>query len=82
MSFNIFSNMVSLASRKIAGWLLFVGLVLAGFGILIIAYPNFFATMAAIFFFIAGGGLILAAMKIYIASYRFKKRMDSFSKPD
>lgn len=79
MSFKIFSNMISLASRKMAGGILFVGLILAGFGILIIAYPNFFATVAAVFFFIAGGGLILTALKIYIASYRFKKSMDSIS---
>jgi hypothetical protein len=79
MSFKVFSSMISLASRRMAGGILFVGLILAGFGILILAYPEFFATIAAIIFFIIGGSLILTAVKIYIASWRLKKSMDSFS---
>jgi hypothetical protein len=79
MSFNVFTNVVSAASRRIAGWLVFVGLLLAGFGVLIISYPKFFATLAAIVFFIAGGGFIAAAVKIYMASVRLKKTMQQDS---
>ena len=79
MSFRIFSNMISLASRRMAGGILFVGLLLVGFGILIWEFPEFFATIAAIFFFIIGGSLVLTAIKIFMASYKLRKSMESFS---
>lgn len=72
--------MISLASRKMAGGILFVGILLAGFGVLIIAYQRFFAIVAAVFFFIIGGSLILTAIKIYVASWKFRRSVDSFSK--
>ena len=81
MGFNIFSNMLMFASRRVAGWVLSIGLVLTGFGILIIAYPRFFAAIAAIIFFVTGGGFILTAAKIYLTAARLKKNMDSYTEP-
>ena len=79
MAFNIFTNIVSLASRRVASWLLVVGFGFTGFGFLIIAYPKFFATLAAVVFFIAGAGFILTAVKIYLAGHRWKKAIDKDS---
>ncbi len=79
MSFKVFSSMISLASRRMAGGILFVGLLLVGFGILIWEFPEFFAAIAAIFFFIIGGSLVLTAIKIFIASYKLRKSIESFS---
>lgn len=56
---------------------LFVGLLLDGFEVLIIAYPEFFAIVTAVFF-IAGGSLILTTLRIYIASYKFKRIWSHF----
>ena len=81
MSFKIFTNMISLASRRMAGGILFSGLVLAAFGVLLIEFPKFFAYIAAGFFFIAAGLLIVTSLKIYIAGWRFKRTIDSFSNP-
>jgi hypothetical protein len=79
MAFNIFTNIVSLASRRVAGWLLVVGLAFTGFGILIITYPKFFATLAAVVFFIAGAGFLGTAAKIYLAGRKLKKAFDKDS---
>jgi len=79
MSFHFFTNMVSMASRKVAGWVLSVGLFLIFFGLLIIAYPKFFAAVAAIFFFIAGGGLVLTAVKIFLAQRKWRKTLEQSS---
>lgn len=79
MAFNIFTNIVSLASRRVAGWLIFTGLAFTGFGILIIAYPKFFATLAAVVFFIAGAGFLGTAAKIYLAGRKWKKALDKDS---
>ena len=81
MSLKIFSNLITLASKKMAGGILFIGLMLAGFGFLLVAYPKFFAYAAAVIFFIAGGSLILTALKIYIAGWKLKKSMGSYSSP-
>jgi hypothetical protein len=79
MAFSIFTNIVSLASRRVAGWLLVVGLGLAGFGILIITYPKFFATLAAVAFFIAGAAFLGTAARIYLAGRRWKNTVDKDS---
>jgi hypothetical protein len=79
MAFNIFTNIVSLASRRVAGWLLVVGLGFTGFGFLIITYPKFFATLAAVVFFLAGAAFIGTAAKIYLAGRKWKKAFDKDS---
>jgi hypothetical protein len=53
-----------------------VGLLLIGFGVLIIALPELFAFLAAAVFFMAGAGCGLTALKIYWAQRQID-RMDS-----
>jgi hypothetical protein len=77
MAFNIFTNVVSLASARAARWLIFTGLFFTGFGILIITYPKFFATMAAVVFFLIGAGFFVTAAKIYLAARKWKKAVDT-----
>ena len=50
-----------------------VGLLLIGFGIIIIALPELFAMLAALVFFAAGVGCAVTAVKIYFAQRRIDK---------
>jgi membrane protein implicated in regulation of membrane protease activity len=67
--------MLSQASRTLATSILIVGLLLIGFGTLILAMPELFAFLAAAVFFIAGVACALAALKMFWAQWRFEKRM-------
>ena len=67
MSFRFYSNAVSQATRGIAAGIFVVGLLLVGFGTLILMMPEVFAFLAACIFFIAGSGCALTAIKIYFA---------------
>ncbi len=67
MAFRFYSNAVSRATRGIATSILVVGLLLVGFGMLILAMPEVFAFIAACIFFIAGSGCAITAIKIYFA---------------
>jgi cyanate permease len=73
MPFRFYTNMVSQASRTVATSILVVGLLLIGFGMLIIALPELFALLAATVFFIAGVGCAVTAVKILWAQRRFDK---------
>lgn len=73
--FKMYSNMLGLASTKMAKGAFVTGLLLIGFGILIIALPELFAMLAAIVFFIAGLSSISVAVKILLA----KKKMNQFA---
>ena len=73
--FKMYSNMLGLASTKMAKGAFVTGLLLIGFGILIIALPELFALLAAIVFFIAGLSSISVAVKILLA----KKKMNKFA---
>ena len=73
MSFQFYSNVISQASRRIASGIFTTGLLLIGFGLLIYVYPKFFATLAAIVFFIAGIGTCITALKIFIAQRQIDK---------
>ena len=73
MSFRFWTNMMSLASRRVAGGIFITGLLLIGFGILIIAFSEIFAFLAAAVFFIAGVGCSMTALKIFLAQRRFNK---------
>lgn len=59
---------MSQATRGVAKIILIVGLMLVGFGVLIIKFPEVFATLAAFVFFFAGASTISYAIKIYIAA--------------
>ncbi|MGD1043180.1 MAG: hypothetical protein ABR913_09000 [Sedimentisphaerales bacterium] len=73
MSFQFYSNVISQASRRIAGGIFATGLMLIGFGLLIYLYPKFFATLAAIVFFITGIGTCITAIKIFMAQRQIDK---------
>ncbi len=67
MVFRVYSNAVSQATRGIAKGIFVVGLLLVGFGVLILKMPELFALLAAGVFFLAGAGCALTAIKIYFA---------------
>jgi len=67
--------MLSQASRTLAASILMVGLLLIGFGMLIMALPELFAFLAAAVFFLAGVACAITALKIFWAQRRFNKQM-------
>ena len=73
MSFRFWTNAISEASRRVAGGIFITGLLLIGFGILIIAFSEIFAFLAAAVFFIAGVGCSMTALKIFWAQRKFDK---------
>ena len=73
MSFGFYTNAISQASKNFAMGIFSIGLLLIGFGVIIIALPELFAMLAAIVFFIAGGGCAVTALKIFFAQRRFSK---------
>jgi protein-S-isoprenylcysteine O-methyltransferase Ste14 len=80
MPFRFYSNIISQASRRLAGGMLLTGLALIGFGVLIYVLPRLFATIAAIIFFIAGTGVCVTALKIFAAQRLLNKETDNESK--
>jgi len=75
MSFRFYTNLISQASRSFASGVFVVGLVLIGFGVVILALPEIFAFLAAAVFFVAGIGCAITAIKIYLAQRRLNKMM-------
>jgi CHASE2 domain-containing sensor protein len=73
MWFHSYTNMFSQASRTVATGILTVGLVLIGFGALIMAQPKVFAALAAAVFFVVGLSLALAAAKMLWAQRRISR---------
>jgi hypothetical protein len=67
MPFRFYNSAVSQATRGIATGIFVVGLLLVGFGMLILKMPEIFALLAAGIFFLAGSGCALTAIKIYFA---------------
>jgi hypothetical protein len=74
--FRYYTNVVSQAGKKMAMGTLTIGLILIGFGVLILALPEVFAFLAAMVFFIAGLGFASTALKIFLANRQFKKMND------
>ncbi len=73
MSFRLYTNAVSRASRTFAAGTFVIGLLLIGFGTIILALPEIFAFLAAAVFFIAGIGCTITAVKIFLALRKFNK---------
>ncbi len=73
MPFRFYTNVLSQASRTMASGILVVGLLLIGFGVVIVALPELFAYLAALVFFVAGLGCALTAAKILWASRRIDR---------
>ena len=76
MSFRFYTNALSQASRAFAAGAFIVGLLLIGFGIIILALPEIFALLAAVVFFIAGIGCAITAIKVFLAQRKLD-RLDS-----
>ncbi len=73
MSFRFYTNAISQASKTVAAGMFVAGLVLIGFGFMIYLLPRFFATLAAIVFFVAGLGCGVTAVKIFLALRQLDK---------
>ena len=73
MSFRFYTNAISQASRAVAAGIFIAGLILIGFGFMIYLLPKFFATLAAIVFFVAGLGCAITAVKIFLAQRQLDK---------
>ncbi len=71
--FGFYTNAVSQASKNVATGIFIVGLLLAGFGVIILALPEVFAFLAAAIFFIAGAGCGITAVKIFLVQRHFDK---------
>jgi hypothetical protein len=78
MSFRFYTNVISQASRTIAAGIFIAGLVLIGFGFMIYLLPKFFATLAAVIFFVSGAGCGITAVKIFLA----QKKLDRLNSDD
>jgi protein-S-isoprenylcysteine O-methyltransferase Ste14 len=65
MPFRFSGNLFSQASRTAAAGLLLLGLLLVGFGTLIMALPALFAFLAAAVFFLAGLACAVTAVRIF-----------------
>jgi CHASE2 domain-containing sensor protein len=79
MSFQFYSNIISQASRRLAGGIFAIGLVLIGFGLLIYLLPKLFATLAAMVFFVVGIGTCITAVKIFAAQRHIDKEINKES---
>lgn len=73
MFFRYYTNAMSHASRTVASWIFVVALLLIGFGVVILAFPEIFAFLAAAIFFIAGFGCAVTAIKIFLMQRRLGK---------
>ena len=76
MPFRHYTNILSQASRAAASGIMIVGLLLIGFGMLIIALPELFALLAAMVFFVAGIGCAITAIKIFWAQSQMDRLTD------
>ena len=75
-NFRFQSNQFSQATRGVAGSVFVLGLLLLGFALLIVRFPELFAGLIAMFFVFAGIGTIGFSLKLFMASRRFDKMND------
>ena len=73
VAFRFYSNTFSQATRGVASFIFAIGLMLIGFGVVIIVFPAIFALLAALVFFIAGCGCIVAALKMFFAFRKMRR---------
>lgn len=73
MPFRFYTHMLAQASRTAASGILVVGLLLIGFGMLIMALPELFALLAAGVFFVAGAACAVVAVRLLWAQRRLSK---------
>ena len=73
MSFHFYTDAISRGTRAIAAGIFITGLVLVGFGFMIYLLPRFFATLAAVVFFVAGIGCVVTATKIFLVRRKIER---------
>ncbi len=73
MIFRFYNSAMSQASKSAATAILTIGLLLIGFGVLIMAFPEVFALLAAIVFFLLGLSLAITAAKMFWVQYKMDK---------
>ena len=73
MIFHFYRNAISQASRSVAKAAFIIGLLLVGFGVVILALPEIFAFLAAVIFFVAGIGCTITGIKIFWAQRQLDK---------
>jgi uncharacterized membrane protein HdeD (DUF308 family) len=71
--FRMYSNFASSMTRRAAAGVLIIGMLLIGFGVLILAFPEVFAMLAAIVFFIIGLSVVGAAVRMYLGARRISR---------
>jgi len=71
--FRFYTSAISQASKRVAAGIFTVGLLLIGFGVIILALPEVFAFLAAAVFFVGGLGCGVTAVKIFLAQRRLDK---------
>ncbi|MBN2183392.1 MAG: hypothetical protein JW715_15890 [Sedimentisphaerales bacterium] len=81
MVFRYYTNAISQASRNVAAAIFIVGLLLIGFGVIIVALPELFAYLAAGVFFVAGIGCGITAVKIFWACRKIDQADSEPSEP-
>ena len=75
MFLRFYSDAMSGLSRAMAAGIFMVGLVLVGFGVLIAAFPQVFAYIAAAVFFTVAFGCFVTAAKIFLTHRRMTRLM-------
>jgi len=73
MNFRFFTNAAAQATRNFAVGLFIVGLLLIGFGVLVVVFSEIFAFLAAMIFFIVGLGCGITAIKIFWTQRQLNK---------
>ena len=71
--FRFYSNTISQASKTVAAGSMIVGMMLIGFGFMIFLLPKFFATLAAMVFFVTGTGAAITGLKMFWRQSRIDK---------
>jgi hypothetical protein len=81
MIFRFYSDAIRQASRSLAAAIFIVGLLLIGFGVLIMVFSEIFAVLAALVFFVAGVGCGITAIRIFLAQRELGKLDSADSQP-
>jgi len=71
MFFRYYSDAISNASKGIAKGIFVTGLLVIGFGALIMAFPAVFALVVAGLFIFVGAGCCITAVRMYLGARRF-----------
>jgi hypothetical protein len=76
MFFKFSSNPLQQISRTVTYWIFIAGLMLIGFGVLCIAFPEVLAFVVAMLFFLAGISTISYAARIFWTIHKLGKPMN------